>query len=89
MVCERPPAAFGRLSPFARGRIQLLSPLQRGTAAERQGVAEGGRGSFAGLFPQGHMRHAIWRMFLSDSKSGNVRLTGLRISIDSHDKSIR
>src|SRR5881392_2985281 len=37
-TCERPPAA-SRLSPFVRGTMALLSPLQRGTAAKRQGVA--------------------------------------------------
>ena len=48
MACERPPAA-SRLSPFVRGTMSpsrlivaqsdLLSPLRRGTAAKRQGVA--------------------------------------------------
>src|SRR5262245_28563824 len=46
LSCERPPRRpSGRRSPFTRGRIAalifigLLSPLQRGTAAKRQGVA--------------------------------------------------
>src|SRR5436189_5659187 len=37
-TCERPPSA-SRLSPVVRGTIKPLSPLQRGTAAKRQGVA--------------------------------------------------
>jgi hypothetical protein len=37
MACERPPAAFGGSPPVSGG--ELLSPLERGTAAE------GGRGS--------------------------------------------
>jgi hypothetical protein len=47
-VCERP-LPLARLSPFARGRLagsfmkqsrQGLTRLQRGTAAQRQGVAD-------------------------------------------------
>ena len=44
MMCERSPAAFGGSPPSQAGdcfveNARLLSPLRRGTAAERQGVA--------------------------------------------------
>src|ERR1700680_4830146 len=61
-VCERPPAAFGGSPPFSRGRMQsltllgLLSPLQRGTAAE------GGRGS---------LTHSVSGLFVQSPKAGS------------------
>src|SRR6187455_2182216 len=72
MVCERPPACrfAPRLSPFVRGTLaevnrRVVSPLRRGTAAERsdrQGVAHtpccwAQRLHCSGPWPSSHKAH--------------------------------